>query len=405
MPGARVASAAGVLRGAGPRASRSVRVGADAAAHERVNGGWEAPTLLLTTVLLLSFGLVTLYSASAVRAQTEGLADYHFVVRQAAGGAVGLVLLAIVANVDYRWLRLLAWPLLFVTTALLALTVVPGTDAIAPVVNGARRWLFVGGVGIQPSEFAKLALITWTAALAVKKQDRLHSLSRGLLPFLLVWGVVAGLIFLQPNFSAAALILLFAALVVFTAGARIGHFILLAFVALPLLWWNVDGVAYRMRRITTFLDPAHDPAGMSYQINQALIALGSGNVFGRGLGRSQQKFGFLPEPHNDFILAMIGEEWGLIGVLSIVLLFTVLLLVGYRIARNAPDLFGLLLAVGVTNLICLQAFLHIAVNMALIPTTGVTLPFISYGRSSLLVCMIGIGVLISIARRGERRTE
>jgi cell division protein FtsW len=372
---------------------------------ERANNGWEAPALLLATMLLLSFGLVSVYSASAVKAQAEGLADYHFVARQAIGGAGGLVLLALMANIDYRRLRLLAWPLLCATTLLLVLTVLPATQSIAPMVNGARRWLYFGSVGIQPSEFAKLAVIIWTCALAVKKQDRLHSLSRGLLPFLLVWAAVAGLIVLQPNFSAAALILLLAALVVFTAGARIGHFILLAFVALPLLWWNVDGVAYRMRRITAFLDPAHDPAGMSYQINQALIALGSGSVFGRGFGRSQQKFGFLPEPHNDFILAMIGEEWGFVGVLTIVLLFALLLLVGYRVARNAPDLFGLLLAVGLTNLICLQALLHAAVNTALIPTTGVTLPFVSYGRSSLLVCLMAVGVLINIARHGERRTE
>jgi cell division protein FtsW len=326
-------------------------------------------------------------------------------VRQALGGAVGLLLLVLMANVDYRRLRLLAWPLLSVSVVLLIIAVMPGTESIAPVINGARRWLFIGPVGIQPSELAKFTVIIWTAALAVKKQDRLSSLSRGLLPFLLVWTFIVGLIFLQPNLSAAALIVLLAALVVFVAGARIGHFILLGFVALPLLWSNVDGVAYRMRRITTFLDPSHDPAGMSYQINQALIALGSGSVFGRGFGRGQQKFGFLPEPHNDFILAMIGEEWGFIGVLALAFLFIGLLLVGYRVARNAPDLFGFVLAVGLTNLICVQALLHMAVNTALIPTTGITLPFVSYGRSSLLICLMAVGVLINIARHGERRTE
>jgi cell division protein FtsW len=372
---------------------------------ERANAGWEAPLLLTITLLLFAFGLVNLYSASAVKAQTEGLADHYFVMRQAIGGTLGLVLLALMANVDYRRLRLLAWPLLAGMALLLAITVIPGTHAIAPLVNGARRWLYIGPVAFQPSEFAKLAVIVWTAALAVKKQDRLASLSRGLLPFLAVWGVIVGLIFLQPNLSAAALVVLLAALVVFAAGARIGHFLLLAFVALPVLWSHVDGVAYQMRRVTTFLDPSHDPAGMSYQINQALIALGSGNVFGRGFGRGQQKFGFLPEPHNDFILAMIGEEWGFLGVLGILVLFTVLLLVGYRVARNAPNLFCLLLPIGVTNLICVQAYLHMAVNTALVPTTGVTLPFISYGRSSLLVCLLAIGVLMNIARQGERRTE
>src|SRR5690606_18325933 len=159
----------------------------------RLGTGWEGPALLFLTVLLLSFGLVTLYSASAIMAQSAGLADYHFVIRQAAGGAAGLVALVIVARIDYRWLRRLAWPLLGVVALILAVIVLPGTEAIAPKINGARRWLVLGSVVVQPSEFAKLILIVWTAALAVKKQDKLRSLSRGLLPFLLIWGVVGGL--------------------------------------------------------------------------------------------------------------------------------------------------------------------------------------------------------------------
>jgi cell division protein FtsW len=369
----------------------------------RCNTGWEAPTLLVISIVLLSFGFVVLYSASAVKAQTAGLPDHYFVLRQVMGGAAGVLLLGVLAWTDYRRLRLVAWPLLAVVTLLLLATVLPGTQAIAPVVNGARRWLHLGPVALQPSEFAKFAIIVWTAALAVRKHERLTSLTRGLLPFLMVWAAVGSLIFLQPNLSAFALLVLLAALVVFAAGARIGHFILVAFVALPLLWTNVESVGYRMRRVAAFLDPSHDPAGMSYQVNQALIALGSGNLFGRGFGRGQQKFGFLPEPHNDFIFAMIGEEWGFAGILVIVLLFTALLLTGYRVARNAPDLFGFLLAIGLTNLICVQAYLHMAVNTALIPATGITLPFISYGRSSLLVCLAAVGVLISIARQGERR--
>jgi cell division protein FtsW len=391
-------------RGKGARAAAEPQVLVETR-HERANDGWEAPALLAITIALLGFGIVTVYSASAVKAQSAGLADSYFVVRQATGGAVGLLLLVLAANVDYRRLRLAAWPLLLLIIGLLVLTVAPGTQSIAPVINGARRWLFFGPIALQPVELAKFAVIVWTAALAVKKQDRLGSLSRGLLPFLTVWGIIVGLVFLQPNLSSAALIVLLAALVVFAAGARIGHFILLAFVALPVLWATIDGVAYRMRRLTTFLDPTHDPAGMSYQINQALIALGSGGLFGRGFGHGQQKYGFLPEPHNDFIFAMIGEEWGFLGVLGILLLFCGILLIGYRVARNAPDLFGFLLAIGLTNLIAVQALLHMAVNTALIPTTGVTLPFISYGRSSLLVCLASVGVLINIARHGERRAE
>lgn len=371
----------------------------------RLGTGWEGPVLFFLTLLLLSFGVVTLYSASAVKAQMAGLPDYHFVVRQAIGQAVGVVLLVLAARLDYRRLRRWAWPMLGVVALLLLLTVVSGTQAIAPAVNGARRWLRLGPLAIQPAEFAKLVLIVWTAALAVKKQERLSSLSRGLLPFLIIWVAVDLLIFLQPNLSTALLGVLLAALVVFAAGARIGHFLLLGVVLLPVLWSRVDSVAYQMRRIAAFLDPSFDAAGVSYQINQSLIALGSGGLLGRGFGRGQQKFGFLPEPHNDFIFAMIGEEWGFLGVAALVVAYTAFLLVGYRIARQAPDLFGFLLAVGLTNLVVVQAFLHMAVNLALVPTTGVTLPFVSYGRSSLLVCMVAVGILMSIARAAEQRAE
>jgi cell division protein FtsW len=375
------------------------------AAPSRLGTGWEAPVLLLLTTVLLGIGVVSVYSASAVMAQSRGLVDYHFVIRQAAGAAAGLVLLIVMAYVDYRRLRMLAWPILAVTAVTLVALIIPGTEDVAQVRNGAGRWLRLGPVALQPSEFAKLALIIWTAALAVKKQDQLSSLSRGLLPFLLIWGAISGLIFLQPSMSAAMLVVLLSALVMFAAGARIGHFILLAVVGVPILWSQVAAAAYRMRRMIAFFDPQQDPAGISYQINQSLISIGSGGFAGLGFGRGVQKFGYLPEPHNDFLFAMIGEEWGFIGGFVIISLFAAFALVGYRIAKQAPDLFGFLLAVGVTNLIAVQAMLHIMVNLALIPTTGVTLPFLSYGRSSLLVCLIGVGILISIARRAAETAE
>jgi cell division protein FtsW len=371
----------------------------------RLGSGWEAPALLLGTVALVSFGVVAVYSASSVLAQTRGLPNYYFVVRQAMGGAFGLVLLALVAQFDYRRLQRLAWPLLLASTLLLLLLVLPFTHAIAPVINGARRWLFLGPVSLQPAEMAKLAVIIWTAALAVRKQDRLPSLTRGLLPFLLIWGVVELLIILQPNFSSAVIILLLASLVVFAGGARIGHFLLLGVIGLPLLWVMVEGAAYRLSRIVAFLEMGDGLEATSYQINQSLIALGSGGLLGRGLGRGQQKFGFLPEAHNDFIFAMIGEEWGLLGALALIVLFAGFAVVGYRIARRSPDLFGYLLAVGVTNLIVVQALLHMAVNTNLVPTTGVSLPFLSYGRSNLLASMAGVGILLNVARAGEPRPQ
>jgi cell division protein FtsW len=370
--------------------------------------GWEAPALLLITITLLSFGLVSVYSASAVMAQSAGQPDYYYVLSQLTGGAMGLVALVIMAQVDYRHLRLLAWPLLIAVILMLIIVIVPGTEVIAPRINGARRWLRLGFMTVQPSEFAKLALIIWTAALAVKKQDKMPSLSRGLLPFLLVWALVEGLIFLEPSFSAGAIALLLALLVVFAAGARIGHFILLGFVGLPVLLKQI-GDGYRGGRVTTWIEmlmnKTFDPSGAGYQIHQALIAIGSGGPFGRGFGRGVQKFHYLPEPHNDFLFAMIGEEWGFVGVFLLIALFSAFALIGYRIARQAPDFFGFLLAVGITNLIAVQAVLHMAVNLALIPTTGVTLPFMSYGRSSLIVCLAATGILLNIARRSEGRAE
>jgi len=375
------------------------------AARGRLDTGWEGPTLLALTLIALSAGLVSVWDASAVKAGVQGLPHYYYVLRQLMGGAAGLLALVVAAHIDYRRWRLLAWPLLVVTMVALAILIMPGLDAIAPTVNGAKRWLKVGPVVIQPSEFAKLTLIGWTAALAVKKQEKLPSLSQGLVPFLVVWFVVAGLVALEPSMSAALLLVLLAGLVVFAAGARIGHFIALALVALPVLIHQVGGLAYRANRISAFRDMTQDMGGISYQINQALIAVGSGGLLGRGFGHGMQKFGFLPEPHNDFIFAMFAEEWGFGGILLLVLVFTAIALIGYRIARQAPDLFGFLLAIGLTNLIALQAFLHMGVNLALLPTTGVTLPFFSYGRSSLLVCLIATGVLMNIARHAGRRTE
>ena len=365
--------------------------------------GWEAPVLLLLTLVAVSFGVVTVYSASAVKAQLGGLPHYHYLVRQAAGGAIGLVLLVIGANIDYRRYRLLAWPMIVATIIALAILLVPGTESIAPERNGARRWLIVGPLNLQPSEFAKFTLMAWTAAVAVRKQDQLGSLTRGLLPFVLMWGLVVGLVAVEPSLSAALIVLLLSLLVIFAAGARIAHFAAFGLLGLPVLITQIGSVQYRLERIWAFLHRTGDMSDMGYQINQALIALGSGGLLGLGFGRGQQKFGFLPEPHNDFILAMIGEEWGFAGVTALVLLFLAFALIGFRIARQSPDLFGFLLAIGVTNLIALQAFLHMAVNLAVVPTTGVTLPFISYGRSSLLVSLFAVGVLINVARQAGRR--
>ena len=358
--------------------------------------GWEGPALLGVALLLLSFGLVSLYSASAFLARRQHLPDTWYVTRQASGALVGLGAMLVCSRVPYRWWRALAWPLLFCTWILLVIVVLPGTEAVAPRVNGARRWLNLG-VTIQPSELAKITMVVWTAALAVKKQELFRSLRQGLLPFLLIWAVLVLPVVLEPDLSTACLLLLLGGLVVFAAGGRIGHFLFLGALGAPLLWTQLR-VAFRAERLASFLDPAADPKGAGFQVHQSLVALGSGGLTGVGFGEGRQKFGFLPEPHNDFIFALIGEEWGFLGVIFVVALYMALILIGFRIARRAPDFFGQLLAMGFTNLIALQAVLHMAVGLGLVPATGLSLPLISYGRSNLIVSLAALGILMSVAR-------
>jgi cell division protein FtsW len=352
--------------------------------------------LATATVLLLCFGLVSLYSASSVLAQRQSLPDYYYVIRQAAGAGMGLLLLAGAAMVPYRIWQAAAWPLVAVSWVLLLLVVLPGTESIAPEVNGARRWLDLG-VSFQPSELAKLAVIVWTAMLAVRKQEQFQSLSRGLLPFFVIWAALLIPILLQPNLSTALVIGALGCVIVFAAGARVVHFLFLGLLAAPVMVAQL-AVGFRLQRLKAFLDPLSDPNGAGFQVRQSLIALGSGGVAGQGFGEGRQKFGFLPDAHNDFIFAMIGEEWGLVGVFLLVTLYTTVILVGFRVARRAPDLFGQLLAVGLTSMVALQAFLHMGVGLGLLPTTGLALPLVSFGRSNLLLTMVSLGVLLNIAR-------
>ncbi len=362
--------------------------------------GWEPAALLMATLLLLAFGLVNLYSASAFLAQRQSLPDTFYVLRQAAGVAVGLVLLAGCARFPYTWWRFLAWPLVAGVWSATLLTILPWTTELAPVINGARRWLHLG-VTVQPSEFAKLAILVWTAHLAVKKQEHFRSLSRGLLPFLLVWSVLLFPVLLQPDLSTAFVAGLLGAVVIFAAGARIGHFLFLGLLLAPLAMAQLFS-GFRGERLRAFIDSEGHGGGAGYQVHQSLIALGSGGAMGVGFGEGRQKFGFLPEPHNDFIFSMIGEEWGLLGTGFLIVTYMGIVLVGFRIAGRTPDLFGQLLAIGFTSLIAIHAGLHIAVGLGVIPPTGLPLPLVSYGRSNLLVTLIGIGILISVARGDPR---
>jgi cell division protein FtsW len=359
--------------------------------------GWEAAAIMGLTLLLLSFGLVFLYSASSVLALREDLPDTYFVLRQAAAAGVGVGLLVACALLPYRIWERLAWPILVVSVAGLIAVLLPWTANVAPEINGARRWLRIGPINYQPSEVAKLSVIVWTAAVAVKKAEHFRSLRRGLGLFLAVWSLVVVLVALEPALSTSLVIAMLGGLIVFVAGARISHFVFLAALAVPLIWQQLT-VGFRADRIEAFLNPAADPTGVGFQVHQSLIALGSGGLSGVGIGEGRQKFGFLPEAHNDFIFAMIGEEWGFLGVLLLVTLYASIVLVGFRIAGRAPDRFGELLAVGCASLMGVQALLHMAVALALAPPTGLTLPLVSYGRSNLIVMLASLGMLISVAR-------
>ncbi len=366
--------------------------------------GWEPTAVLVLTMLLLACGLLTLYSASSVLALRQHLPDTYYVLRQAAGAGLGLVLMFVCAALPYEWWKRMAWPLLWVCFALLLLVVLPGTGAIAPRVHGARRWLRMG-VTLQPSEFAKIAMIVWTASIAVKKaeQDHFKSLSLGLGPFFLIWGLLLLPVLLEPDLSTACLLLFLGVLIVFSAGARPAHFLFLGLLAIPFLRKQL-AVGFRADRVAAFLNPASDPAGAGFQVRQSLVALGSGGLTGVGFGMGRQKFGFLPEVHNDFIFATVGEEWGLLGVVFLTAVFLAIILVGFRIARRAPDLFGELLAIGVTSLVAIQAVLHMAVGLGLVPATGLALPLVSYGRSNLVVTLVAMGILMSVARAAPGRS-
>ena len=365
---------------------------------------WETRLLGTVTALLLGFGIAATYGAASlvtVRGQSVGL---DFAMRQLSGALLGGVLLLLASRQDYyRW-RTLAWPLLLVTLILLLIPVLPFTTGIAPTVNGARRWIELGPVGLQPSELARLAVVVWCAMLAAKKGKQIREFQKGMLPFIVVLGLVSFLILLQPNLSMATLVALLGGLVLFVSGAKIGHFFLLSGAAMILVFHQIRDAQYRLARLVTFLNPGDATTEAGFQIHQSLVGIGSGGIFGTGFGQGQQKLGYLPYAYSDFLFSTIGEEWGFLGVFAVVSLFALFCWLGFRIARTAVDPFGQYLAVGLTAAIGLTAFMHMAVSLGLMPTTGLTLPFMSYGRSSQVISLLATGILINIGRsRGRPR--
>ncbi len=362
--------------------------------------GVDARALVLVTATLVAFGLAVLYSASEYAAVEAGKGSAYYLLRQLGGIAIGIMCFAAAAKIDAeRWQRW-AWPLMWVTLALMVLTVLPFTQSIAPRIHGSRRFLV--GASVQPSELGKLAVVVWTAMLVVRKGDALRGLTKGVLPFVIVVGILDVLVTLEPDLSTALLYTLLAGVVLFAGGVRIGHFVVLAALALPLLWHKAEKLQYVILRAVSFWNPGKAPASVGYQLKQSLIAVGSGGLVGVGFGRGWQQYGFLPFPFNDFIASNIGEEWGFVGLAALIVAFALYAWLGFRIARHARAPFLQLLGVGLTTATVVNAYLHIGVAIGLLPTTGLTLPFISYGRSSLVLSLLMTGILVNIGSVREQ---
>jgi cell division protein FtsW len=366
----------------------------------RWNMGTEARLLVLITLALVAFGLATVYSASSIVAQQSGLGPAVFFLKQLAGVLIGLFVFAIFAKVDAESWSRWAWPAMLLSIVLLIIVILPFTAGIAPRINGSRRFLI--GASLQPSELGKIAVIVWTSMLVVKKGEGLRRLTKGLLPFLVIVGILDVLVALEPDLSMAMMYTLIMGIILFAGGVRIGHFVVLGMIGVPLLWDQFQRLNYALLRMSAFFDPGAAPQHVSYQLNQSLIAVGSGQVFGVGFGNGRQQYGFLPLPYDDFIAGTIGEEWGFVGLVAIILAFSLFAFLGFRIARNARSPFLQLTAVGITATVVVTAFLHVGVAIGLLPTTGLTLPFISYGRSNLVLSLLMTGILVNIGSTREK---
>ena len=350
--------------------------------------------LFTATLLLVCASVVMVYSASALVALERYDQPYMFLTRQVLWAALGLAVLTIAMRIDYRTYRndAFLWALL----AVVALTLIG--VLFRPPVNGTRRWFGFGGFGIQPSELAKIACVLFTALILERRMHRIDDLKYSLLPIGIVVGAMMALILLQPDFGTAISLLLIVATMVFAAGLHYRYFIGTGLAMLPLLYLVLISAPYRRRRLLAFWDPWADPLGDGFQVIQSLIAVGTGGIFGRGLMAGVQKLFYLPEPHTDFIYAVIGEELGLVGATGVLICFCIIAWRGMRIAMRAEERFGAFVALGLTTMIAVQAFVNMSVVLGLLPTKGIALPIVSSGGSSLLVSLLGMGVLLNISQ-------
>jgi cell division protein FtsW len=353
---------------------------------------WPDRGLLVATLLLVSMGLVMVFSSSAVMSEQRYGSAYLFIRKQIAWDALGLVVLFVCLKIDYhRWQK---WCYMLLGWSIIALVAVL---AVGPVIKGARRWIHLGPLSFQPSEIAKLGLILVLATYLDHHKSRVKDLTRGYLPLMIIIGLVCGLIVLEPDLGSAILLASVSVILLFLAGARWEHLLGTVGVSFIPLYFLLFHVAFRRRRLLAFLNPWADAQHAGYQITQSMMAFGSGGLWGKGLGASTLKLLYLPDPHTDFIFPIIGEELGFIGAVSLIALFVYWGWRGWQTAKRAPDLFGQLLASGITSWVLLQAAINMGVSCGILPTKGLPLPFISFGGSSMVFTMMAVGILLNVS--------
>jgi cell division protein FtsW len=352
-------------------------------------------SLAIIVFALIVIGLIMISSASVVISYQKTGNNYFYLQRQVIWMLIGLIAMVIFSLIDYRIWRKLALPLMIIALLFLAVVLLPYFSSLS---HGANRWIILGPVNFQPSEFAKLAIIIYLSGWLARRKDDIKSFSRGFLPFLFILAIVIFLVMREPDLGTMAIIAGAAAIVFFVAGASWIHVVLGASSGIMVILALILAAPYRLNRLFTFLNPGSDSSGAGYQIKNALIAVGSGGLWGLGFGNSRQKYLYLPEAHTDAIFAVIVEEIGFIRASSIIILFVLLGYRGFKIAKEAEDDFGRYLAVGITSWFILQAFINLAAILSLIPLTGVPLPFISYGGSSLVISLAAVGILLNISK-------
>lgn len=350
--------------------------------------------IFYTTMLLVFIGIIMVFSASFVQSSFKHHDSYYFLKKNLVYATLGFISMMFTAKIDYRFWKKNAKTIGIIAVILLLLVLTPlGIKA-----NGARRWLGVGGLTLQPAELAKFATIIITAKLIEKRYDNIKSLTKGVIPLLMIPSLFFALIILQPNMSTAGTVILVTFVMIFVAGMDMKFVIAMIGSGAALFVALVIAAPYRLKRVTSFLDPFQDPLGNGYQVIQGLYALGSGGLFGMGLGKSQQKWFYIPEPQNDFIFAIIGEELGLVGCAVVIMLFVILVYRCIRIALKCSNVFACMVVIGIGAQIGIQAALNIAVATSSMPVTGVALPFISYGGTSLIIFMSAIGIVLNISK-------